>query len=86
MDSASVEKQTIERVERTIATLERFLSRWEESAKKPAVMIPQVAKIKRFHDALGAWQKQASRARRQDDEALRINRLRDFVLICRMYS
>jgi predicted MarR family transcription regulator len=84
MDSASIEEQTIERVNRTMSTLGNFLSRWDAAGRKPEVLSPQVARIKRFYDALGGWQKTALRAKGKDTG--RVQRLRDFVLICRMYS
>lgn len=84
MDSASIESQTIERVNRTMATIEDFLSRWDSAAKKPDGMLTQVARIKRFHEALSGWRRMALRAKGR--EAGRVQRLRDFVLICRIYS
>jgi hypothetical protein len=82
----SVEETTISRVDRTISTIEEFLARWDASKIKPDDMFPQVVKIKRFKDALLAWQKEAVRARGKADDESRMKRLRDFVLICRTYS
>jgi len=86
MDSASIEEQTIERVNRTMATLENFLSRWDASRDRPNGMFPEITRIRRFRDALGAWRRVALKAKRKDDDENRIRRLRDFVLICRTYS
>jgi hypothetical protein len=85
MDSASIEEQTLERVDRTMANIEDFLSRWE-AVRKPDALFPQVAKIRRFRDALGAWRRMALRGRGKKDDEARMHRLRDFVLICRTYS
>ncbi len=84
IDSASIEEQTMERVGRTMATIGKFLSRWDAAGRKPDAMVSQVARIKQFYDALGAWQRIALRAKGR--EAGRVQRLRDFVLICRIYS
>ena len=86
MDGSSVEKETMLRVSKTLATLERFLSRWDATARKPAALLPMATKIRRFHDALMTWQKQVARAGKQGDDATRMGRLREFVAICRMYS
>jgi hypothetical protein len=85
-DMSFVEEETIQRVDRTISTIEGFLARWDGSRLKPDDMFPQVVKIKRFHDALLSWQKEAVRSRGKEDDAARMKRLQDFVLICRTYS
>lgn len=84
MDSASIEEQTMERVDKTMATIGKFLSRWDAAGRKPDAMALQVTRIKRFYDALGSWQRMALRAKGR--ETGRVQRLRDFVLICRIYS
>jgi hypothetical protein len=86
MDSASIEEQTVQRVNRTMATMEGFLSRWDASAKKPEAILPQVAKIRRFHEALSGWRRMSLREKGSKDETGRIRRLRDFVMICRAFS
>jgi hypothetical protein len=83
MDSASIEEQTLERVDRTMATIENFLSRLDAGGSR---MVPQIAKIRRFHEALGAWRRAALKTRKKGDDEDRIRRLRDFVMICRTYS
>jgi len=84
--TAAVEEQTITRVERTIRSLDEFLAKWDASKVKPDDMFPQVVKIRQFHEALTSWQRDAVKSRRRDDEESRVRRLRDFVMICRMYS
>ncbi len=85
-DIVSVEAETIKRVNKTIATIEEFLARWDASSIKPDDMFPQVVKIRQFHDALLGWQKTAVRAQGRETEESRLKRLRDFVLIIRSYS
>ena len=84
--TAAVEEQTIARVERTIRTLDEFLAKWDGAKVKPDELFPQVMKIRQFHEALTSWQRDALKAKKQTDEEGRMKRLRDFVLICRMYS
>lgn len=85
-DSAALEEQTISRVERTIRTLGEFLARWDSSESKPDSMFPEVVKIRKFHDLLSEWQKDAVSSRGKGDEKSRVKRLRDFVVLCKMYS
>ncbi len=85
-DSAALEEQTIARVERTIRTLEEFLSRWDSAVTKPDSMFPEVVKIRKFHDLLIDWRDDALSARGKGDEKSRVKRLRDFVVLCKMYS
>jgi len=85
-DSASVEEETIRRVNRTITSIEDFLARWDAAKAKPGDMFPAVVKMRQFHDALMGWQREAVKAKGKKDEEGRIKRLKDFVLICRMYS
>ncbi len=85
-DIASVEDETMKRVNHTITTIEDFLAKWDASKIKPDDMFPQILKIRQFHDALSGWQRDALKARGKEGEGGRIKRLRDFVLICRTYS
>lgn len=85
-DSAALEEQTIARVDRTIKALEEFLGKWDSSESKPDSMFPEVVKIRKFRDLLGQWQKEALSARGKGDEKSRVKRLRDFVVLCKMYS
>jgi hypothetical protein len=83
-DVASVEKETIKRVGRAISVIENFLAKWDSSFAKPGSMLPQITRIKRFHDALVKWQREAMRS--QGDEEKSLRRLHDFVTICHTYS
>jgi hypothetical protein len=85
-DSAALEEQTISRVERTIRTIGDFLAKWDSSEIKSDSMFPEVVKIRKFHDLLSAWQNDALGARGKGDEKSRVKRLRDFVVLCKMYS
>ncbi|MFN7991074.1 MAG: hypothetical protein U0R44_02845 [Candidatus Micrarchaeia archaeon] len=85
-DIASVEAETIKRVNKTLTNLEDFLAKWDAAKTKPDDMFPQVIKIRQFHDALLGWQRNALRSHEKDDEPAKVRRLRDFVLICRTYS
>lgn len=86
IDAASLEDETIKRAGRTLTTLEAFLERWDKSGIKPQGMVPEIAKIKKFHEGLSSWQKNAMKARVNKDDVARRRRLRDFVLLCRSYT
>ena len=81
----SVEKETMKRVEKTLETINEFLSRWDE-ASAPDDLIPQIVKIRKFYDALSNWKKEAIRTKGIEDDDSRMRRLREFVLLCQTYS
>jgi hypothetical protein len=83
-DIASVEEETMKRTDKTIATIEAFLERWDTARMKPDDMFPQIAKIRQFHDALVEWQKEALKSKGKTAEG--VKRLRNLVLICKTYS
>jgi len=86
LDVNSVEDETMKRVGRTLNSLESFLAKWDAAPKKPDNVFPQVVKIRNFHGALESWQREALRTKGKEDEKARMDRLRDFVLICQTYS
>jgi hypothetical protein len=86
LDLNSVEDDTLKRVSRTLKTIESFLSRWDSSNAKADDLLPQIMKIRKFHDALATWQNDAMKSKGSDDEETRMRRLRDFVLICQTYQ
>ena len=86
LDLNSVEDDTMKRVNHTLKTIESFLSKWDASKVKEDDMLPQIMKIRKFHDALSTWKNDAMKARGSDDEDTRMRRLRDFVLICQTYQ
>lgn len=85
-DTASVEKETIERANRTITAIEQFLAKWDASNIKPEIMLPQVEKVKKFHNELAKWEKRAVKAQKKSTDKARLKRLHEFVVICRNYS
>jgi len=85
-DISSVEAETIKRAERTISAIEKFLSRWDSSKIRNNMMIPQIDKVRRFHDALVEWKADAVKSHKEEDDKARLKRLQDFVTICQRYS
>lgn len=86
LDLNSVENETMERVERTLKNIDGFLSKWNKATTKPDDMFPQIMKIKKFHDALESWRRDAIKTKGKEKEDARMRRLQDFVLICDTYS
>jgi len=84
-DINSVEKDTLERVSHTLKILEEFLMKWDASAK-PHDMVPEIDRVRRFHDELQGWQADALKPHPKEDEDDRIRRLAAFVEICLNYS
>ncbi|HID72443.1 TPA: hypothetical protein EYP38_00760 [Candidatus Micrarchaeota archaeon] len=82
-----MEDETLKKAKQTIASIEKFMRRWEKADSKPRDMQVEVVRLQRYHDALEKWHKEASRARKKGEtEAERIDRLRDFIMICFTYS
>jgi ribosomal protein S15P/S13E len=85
-DINSVEKDTVKRVNRTIETIENFLAKWNASGVKPEDMIPHIERIKKFHDELLGWQKDAQKQHGRESEVEKLRRLEAFINICNNYS
>ena len=86
-DYSSIEKEAIERSNRTISTIENFLAKWDSTKQKPQSMNPEVTRVKRFYDSLILWQKSALKAQKSKfDEVACKKRLASFVHICQNYS
>jgi len=83
-DVSSVEAETIKRANHTISSIEKFLKKWESSKIKNKLVVPQVERIKKFHDELVKWEKKA--AKHKGSEKDKLKRLHKFVIICRNYS
>lgn len=86
LDIDSVEEDTMKRVGHTLKIIEGFLAKWDAAKARPEDLLPQIMKIRKFHDALQTWQRDAVRTRGKEDDDARMRRLRDFVLICQTYS
>lgn len=80
---ASVEKETVKRVDQTIKKIEKFLKKWDDSEAKPDQMLPEIGRLKEFRQALLKWKKDAGKSRSEADKERLI---REFVLICNTYS
>ena len=80
---ASVEKETVKRVDSTLKQIEKFLEKWESSEARPDEMLAEISRLRQFRDALLQWKKDARKSR---SEADREKLIREFVLICRTYS
>jgi len=80
---ASVEKETVKRVDVTLRQIEKFLQKWESAKIRPGDMLPDIKRLVQFRDALQQWKKDAGKSKGEADKEKLI---REFVLICRNYS
>ena len=86
-DFSKIEKEAMQRADRTLSTIENFLLKWDSSKQKPSSMTAQISKVKRFYEALSVWQKSTLKAQKSKfDEAAAKKRLANFVHICQNYS
>ncbi|NYZ73674.1 hypothetical protein H0O00_00870 [Candidatus Micrarchaeota archaeon] len=82
-----VEKEAIEKVNRTITVLEGALATWDAAKEKPIDLKDRFSRYKQFHDALATWETKALKSRgKQEDFNTRVQRLREFVDICYAYA
>lgn len=87
VDFSLIEKEALERSNRTISTIENFLAKWDSVKQKPESLKQEISKVKRFYDSLILWQKSTLRAQKSKfDEAAAKKRLASFVHICQNYS
>ncbi|MDD5172288.1 MAG: hypothetical protein PHF60_04605 [Candidatus ainarchaeum sp.] len=82
-----VEKEAIEKVNRTITVLEGALATWDAAKEKPVDLKDRFSKYKQFHDALMSWETRALRSKGKTENInSRVQRLREFVDLCYAYA
>lgn len=78
-----VEKETIDKVNKTLSALESAMASWDATKVKPEDLRPKLQKYKRLHDALSEWEARVLRDRTKNtDYDTRVHRLHEFVDIC----
>lgn len=86
-DVVRLEKESLEKANRAISSIENALATWNAAKVKPVDLAPRVNKLRYFHDALSTWEKKMLKAMgTTQDVQERIGRLREFSDICYMYS
>jgi hypothetical protein len=64
-------KLMLKKAERTIAAIEKYLERWDSAAKRPQNLLPQVARLRQFHDVLVRWREETLRKKSSEAERAR---------------
>jgi hypothetical protein len=78
-----VEKETIDKVNKTLSALETAIASWDAAKEKPEDLRPKFQRYRRLHDVLSEWEAKVLRDRTKDtDYDTRIHRLHEFVDIC----
>lgn len=81
------EKETIDKVNKAITALEKALAEWEGSSDKPEDMKDTFIRYQGFHDSLALWETKMLRTPGEGlDFFSRVDRLWEFVKICRAYA
>ncbi len=84
---AEMEKETIDKVNKTLTTLENAIATWEQSPKKPAELKPKFDKYIKLHDALTEWERKMLISISKGEEFQeRVQKLQEFVDICYAYA
>lgn len=82
-----VEKETIDKVNKTISALEAALATWNAAKEKPDDLKDKFAGYEKLHDALVGWESKALKSLgKKESFGDRVERLREFVDICCAYS
>lgn len=86
-DVVRLEKESLEKANRAISSIENALATWNATKVKPEQLAARVNKLRYFHDALSRWEKKMLKAMSTTpDVQTRIGRLREFSDICYLYS
>ncbi|MFH1394036.1 MAG: hypothetical protein ABIH29_04100 [Candidatus Micrarchaeota archaeon] len=86
-DLGMLEDDTLKRVKSTLASLDKFLHKWDRTKTHPDEMYNDVRQLQRYRAALGKWYTGAQKARKdKETDSERVSRLREFILICFTYS
>ena len=84
---AGVEIETIHKVSHALSVLETALSEWEASEEKPEDLVMKFEGYRQFHNDLEEWEKRMLLSAGEHlDFFSRVDRLRDFVFICKKYA
>ena len=80
-----IEKETIEKVSKTISSLESAMASWEMSTEKPEELRGKFAKYQVVYAALTSWQTKALKAYGKSDFGERVRLLWEFVELCKTH-
>src|SRR3989339_1086239 len=77
------EKETDQKVAKTISSIEKALSSWDSIRKKPKSLLKTVNSLKSFKKAISDWERKAIKARNQEITLdARITLLNEFSDVC----
>ncbi|MBU0591789.1 hypothetical protein KKF81_07190 [Candidatus Micrarchaeota archaeon] len=79
-----VEKETLDKVDKTIMILENTLATWNVEKQKPEEHTQKFMRYKKIHDELMRWKREVVKSDKEDFET-RAKRLESFVDICYTY-
>lgn len=86
-DIDDMEKATLEKANKALSAIENALAVWESSKEKPEELQLRVNSLRRFYEALAAWEKKMLKAMARKEELdARIGLLREFSDICYLYA
>ena len=81
----AIEKETMERVSKTISALEGAIATWDASPEKPEDLKGKFKRYQAVLDALSSWQVKALRSYGKGDIEERARLLWEFVDLCKVY-
>lgn len=81
-----VEKETMEKVNRTISALETAMAAWDAAREKPEELKPKFTRYNQLHEVLSRWQTKALRSLGKAEYGERVQLLWEFVDLCKTYN
>jgi hypothetical protein len=85
-DVGMMEAEAIKKAKNTLDSIEKFLDDWKKMSE-PEDNNEEVMRMRRFHLSLNKWYQDAVRAnKRKQSNVSRVNRLREFIMLCYIYS
>ncbi len=82
-----VEKEAMEKVSKAISALESALATWDAGKDRPPELKEKFQKLRGLHDAFAEWEtKMLRETGKETDFYKRVDRLWEFVKICKAYS
>ena len=84
---SEMERLALEKANKTVSAIENAVAVWEASPVKPEDLKERITRLRYFYEDISRWEKKTLQTLgREDRMDARIERLKEFVEICRKHS
>ena len=84
-DIEKLEKEALQKASYALSKIEVAISVWDASKKKPAKLKSRIVRLKNAHETLTRWSITVLK-NKKSDEGKRLERLHNFVQICKTFA